>query len=501
MQRHTCFVLSLALAHAPACLSSPDTSAPPTTPALSASDARGRVVPLDRLPRRPRLELRSASAAAPDPWLFEGPCDDPLRQDLERLPLTAASASRQVAVRLTREPGMIALEPRSTLRKGASYTLVWARACIAALQVDGSASAGAALHATFPAADAGDVPARTQTLALSFDGEVTGAETGIWLEDDAGYALDAELEAVSCSDYDTAAHSCRLLQLGSALEPGRSYTLRSGRDLRDAHGAAVDSVAAPFTTSDARSEPGWRASECALDERPIPGGCALLTDTALALRLFPRPDTRIAAELAGRRVTQLPEQTNLLRWDGLAPATPYPLQLHYSDLLDHTLAMHEPLQTAAALAPLSITEIRADPRGPERSQEYVELFNFGDHAEPLGGCFLADSASDPGTRLETSVVLAPGARALLVAEGFDTDSALDEPATPGTPLIRVGKTLTRAGLSNSGEALFLRDAAQRRLSASPALPANRGLCLARTTPDPRSGEPTGFSARPCSPGS
>ena len=71
--------------------------------------------------------------------------------------------------------------------------------------------------------------------------------------------------------------------------------------------------------------------------------------------------------------------------------------------------------------------------------------------------------------------------------------------------MRVGTSLASGGLRNSGEALYLRDAAGHRLSAAPAKPAPQpGVCvLRRDDADPRSGEPSAFERDPagsCTPG-
>jgi hypothetical protein len=193
-----------------------------------------------------------------------------------------------------------------------------------------------------------------------------------------------------------------------------------------------------------------------------------------------------------------------LRWDDLRPDHDYVLRLERIDAIGGSDAHTHMLHTQPALATLSISEVRADPEGREPDQEYVELLNYGARPQSLRGIALADAPDDAGMTLAQDALLAPGARALLVADTFTTDSALDVPPAVGTQLLRLGKTLTRGGLSNAGEALYLRDADGHRLSASPASPLPRpGLCTVRSSDDPRTGAEGSFVYDPnggCTPG-
>jgi hypothetical protein len=162
------------------------------------------------------------------------------------------------------------------------------------------------------------------------------------------------------------------------------------------------------------------------------------------------------------------------------------------------------VRTASDLAALSISEVRANPLGSEPAQEYVELWNFGARPLPVQGFSISDAPDEPGTRIVPDAILPPGARALLVSDAFDSTSDTDVRPAPGAILLRVGPTVTRAGLANSGEALFLRDREGRRLSAAPATPPPRpGVCSVRECEDPRSGAPGSFGYDPaasCTPG-
>ena len=157
--------------------------------------------------------------------------------------------------------------------------------------------------------------------------------------------------------------------------------------------------------------------------------------------------------------------------------------------------------TTPPLATLAITEVLADPQGPEPAQEYVEIWNFGPDAIALDGLQLSDDGSLVGQIITSSRSLPSGGYALLVADDYDPEQGLDLAPAPGVPLVRVGKSLAKSGLANRGEPLFLRDASGNRLSASPASKAPAGICLTRIpgTP-PRLGTSEEFTTAPCSPG-
>jgi hypothetical protein len=108
--------------------------------------------------------------------------------------------------------------------------------------------------------------------------------------------------------------------------------------------------------------------------------------------------------------------------------------------------------TPAALPPIAITEVLANPAGPEPQQEYVELRNLGDTDLPLGGLRLQDSKGGDDLPAET---LAAGGYALVVTATYDPDEGSDPAPRAGTLLVRVDTRLGGDGLSNSGEAVQL----------------------------------------------
>lgn len=104
---------------------------------------------------------------------------------------------------------------------------------------------------------------------------------------------------------------------------------------------------------------------------------------------------------------------------------------------------------------LVITEVLANPAGSEYTQEFVELYNYGDASLSLLGLSLADSA---GADALGDVTLPPKSFALVVASAFDDSGALDPRAAPGSLLVRVEGRIGRDGISNGGEPITLRNA-------------------------------------------
>jgi hypothetical protein len=123
---------------------------------------------------------------------------------------------------------------------------------------------------------------------------------------------------------------------------------------------------------------------------------------------------------------------------------------------------------AAGRPPLGLAEILANPRGAEPRQEFVELADPRPGGSPAEwpDLFLADlpwpdvsaalAAGDdpPGDPLPAFHV-APGARVVVVASGFDPDAGDDPAPAPGTVLLRVDASIGAGGLKNAGEPLTL----------------------------------------------
>ncbi|MAC29150.1 MAG: hypothetical protein CMH59_22150, partial [Myxococcales bacterium] len=360
--------------------------------------------------------------------------------------------------------------------------------------------AGAEAVGSWPPAGAAGVPPELAFAAVRFDGAIQGA-AGVTLEGPEG-RVTAEAEVVSCEVLGWREGTCVRLRWSGVLRPRATYRLRVGEAVRDRGGAAIGPWEATFETG-ASEAFGLRTSplECALDEEALGPGCLLADDDAARLRL--RVDGPVRAFLVGEHASDrvvAPRGEVSLRLSGLGPDALERAELRLVGLAGETHVEALELRTHPPLAPLTIAEVRADARGPEPRQEYVELLNSGAVPVSLEGLALADRPDRLGDVVMGVWTLPPGGRALLVADGFDPSHPDDPPVPDGVPLVRIGSSLASGGLSNAGEALYLRDAEGRRLSTVPAIPApGPGVCVVREGAG-RSADPIAFGAAPCTPG-
>ncbi|MCU0661773.1 MAG: lamin tail domain-containing protein [Myxococcota bacterium] len=133
------------------------------------------------------------------------------------------------------------------------------------------------------------------------------------------------------------------------------------------------------------------------------------------------------------------------------------------------------LELACDLPPgpgIAITEILADPLGPEPDQEFVEVANLAQSPIDLSGWMIDDNADRNGDVLPQGSVLSEKGVALIVGPQFDP-SAAGVPAT--TPLLSLASSLGSAGLRNAPpESVELYDKSGALVSAYPGLPDSPG---------------------------
>jgi hypothetical protein len=138
---------------------------------------------------------------------------------------------------------------------------------------------------------------------------------------------------------------------------------------------------------------------------------------------------------------------------------------------------------------LVLSEVYANPLGTEPAQEWVELFNDGSGAVPLGGCTLQDGG---GSIVLPDATVGAGAYALIVNGSFALDDGADPPPAAGTLVVRVASL----SLSNEGEALTLRDPGGVVMSRFPAMKPKSGVSIVRLVPDALDEDPASFAPSP-----
>ncbi|MEM9069563.1 MAG: lamin tail domain-containing protein [Myxococcota bacterium] len=506
----------------PSSFDAPDSATVDTAPSpfrvdeWSIGDRHGDVWPLDNAPLRPVVTLefnREFDADTADAIvLLEATAldDEELRADLRRTPVRESHRRRAVPFEIYVEGSRVELTP-ATLNTGARYVVgvgTWANdlggvaltePLVAAFQV-GEREVGAHARASWPPDGMAGVPLALRFVAVRFDDVVEGIE-GITLEGPAG-VVRTDNDRVACRDVGWPSGTCVRLSFEGVLEPRRAYRVSVGDRVRDRGGAPVGPWNVGFETGDQLHDDLDLLEEpCAMDEYATHGLCALADDTSIRIRGRASGPGLVVVEAGTRRLSTLaPRGEFSLRVDELPPETPVAARLSLEGLSGSMLSVELPLETLPPLAPITIAEVRADPRGPEPRQEYVELINSGAVPWSLEGMTLADRGDREGDTFGPGPLVPAGGRVLVVATPFDPDHP-DDPAVPaGIPLIRVDGSLASGGLSNAGEPLFLRNASGHRLSSFPALPApDPGVCWVRQGLG-RADDATDFFAAPCTPG-
>lgn len=492
----------------------------PRTPRVldvRVTDVRGEAWPAE-IPQRPRFEvtLSHLPFESPPIWLFADIGRADLLDDLAAKPLRVATERHVIPAAFEEEGARFTLTPSERLAPGTAITLgvgAWLRAAETGLTmgepfirervVSDAPEAGARVDASWPPDGAAAVPPHIPALFVRFDGPVTGVDEGLALLDAGGVRVAGDAAPVDCTDAGFWGGWCTRFIPARPLAPRTAHRLEVSERVVDATLAPVGPWAARFTTAAEGDDPppGLVALPCALDEEDVLGACLLRGDDRLAFRLQIDEPARVSLTVAGQTLLAVaPRGSATLRATGLTPDTTYPAVLRVEDLAGQRVEHALTLQTEPPLLPLSIVEVRGDPLGAEPRQEYVEILNYGPMTVDLEGVAISDRPDTLGDVIMRSQRLAPGQRALIVADRFDPDDPDDEPPVPpGVPLVHIGTSIASGGLTNTGEPLFLRDASMRRLSAVPAMAAPRA-CLIRVGDDLRSDDAALFAVGPCTPG-
>lgn len=483
----------------------------PRVVSVTVRDAAGSPWPLEGVPRHVRFELTFESAlrerrSSPPLYLVRGLATDELVEDLADPPLRAATSANLLPITVDKAGRSLIAIPGQSLVAGSQYSLIWIDPegpQVFTLTVSTSPAAGAALAQSFPSAQARDVPANIHRALLRFDGHLASTPE-FTLQDATGALVELRVAPQDCEELGFGPGDCVWLRWSQDLHPQSLYTVASASHVLDATGAPVILPPLAFETGEGEDHmpPTLAKLACALDEQEHAGTCALAMDDAFALRA--QANEPVFAELlalparAGFLAALDPLQIELR---GLAANTPCRF-LRLTDLAENQLELPLCGALPSELATVTIDEVRADPLGPEPAQEYVELLNFGTKAVVVEGFSLTDDAFTKGHALSMPSPLLPGERVLAVGPDFDRHHPSDGSVPDALRLIRLAAPLS---LSNDGCALFLRDAAGRRLSAAPRLgPDRAGQCVARVTgADARSARAEEFRQDPngsCTPG-
>jgi len=300
-----------------------------------------------------------------------------------------------------------------------------------------------------PPAGAAEVPLNLDGVIVRFPGEVVWGTSALSLCDGGPSVPTSPPAPTDCADGGTG--RCYRVDLQAALPPSVACSVALAPGATDAGGSALDpGVIGVFQDAAAPDMTPPVIGDVAVQ---ISGPCvevAFSTD---------EPATGTVVLQAGGAEVDSPAGAGQTTFDvaiplgGLPPSAPATLSVNAVDLAGN-LAASAPFAftTPVAVPPVAITEVLANPAGPEPQQEYVELRNLGDAQVSLGGLRLADSKG--GDDLPDQA-LAPGGYALVVTSSYDPSEGSDPPPRAGTLLVRVDSRLGADGLSNSGETVQL----------------------------------------------
>jgi hypothetical protein len=226
---------------------------------------------------------------------------------------------------------------------------------------------------------------------------------------------------------------------------------------------------------------------CEPEELTIGPGCAVVEDDRVRIRARSASSLWLVREPEERLSVLAPGSSLVVR--GLEPGRPSRLRATVFDLRGTREDVDVEVLAAPAMPHVVIHEVLANPVGPERTSEWIELVNDASASVQVGGFELRDAT---GVTALPDALLEPGELALVVADGFAPDPELDI-AAPASVRRLVVPALGSGGLSNAGEPLRLVEPGGRVLSRFPAMAATRpGQSVARLAPEAADGEPGSF---------
>jgi hypothetical protein len=248
------------------------------------------------------------------------------------------------------------------------------------------------------------------------------------------------------------AGSCYRVPLAASLAGNASYLfeLLPGATAVDGTPAANGVIGAFDTAASADVTPP-QVIDFAVS---LVGPCATVrfsTDEAATAQVVVRTDSGELVTEAGAGQTSF---DLAVPFGGLSPGVPAEIVLRVTDRAGNQIETSAgSIDLPPETPPLVITEVLANPAGPEPGQELVELRNVGDSDQSLAGLRLEDSK---GGDVLPEATLAAGAYALIVPSTYDPGSPHDVPPRAGTLMVPVDTRLGADGLSNTGEVVRLR---------------------------------------------
>ena len=300
-----------------------------------------------------------------------------------------------------------------------------------------------------PGAGSTDVPINLAALLVQFPSPVTWPADGLHVC--AGAPAPVAVAAPEQADCDSG--TCYSAALLGPLPAATSCRVELAAGVVDGGGQAIPAgLLGVFDTA------------AAADDTPplLTGVTVAVMGPCLEVRFSTdEPVTGAIVLRAGDQETVVPAGAGLMDYDValpaslLPPATAATVSVRATDRAGN-VAESEPLSliTPAAVPPIAITEVLANPAGAEPAQEYVELRNLGDADIAIDAAGLAIQDSR-GADVLPAGTLVSGGYALVVTSAYDPMAGPDPPPRAGTLLLRVDSRIGSDGLSNAGEVVRL----------------------------------------------
>lgn len=444
-----------------------------STATQSASVSVEPEAPLDAVAAvlRVRIEVGATWDEPPeDVLLVSGELSDYHLNRIAKQDLPQTLIERTVPVLAWREETSVVLAPTELLAAGELYSLASPRLGeLGRLRV--SDQPPPLLQRLWPPAEGGTGSARLIYCAR----EPVPIAWGSTRLDPGALAVDA---AAGVDSRGTAADTCVSLVPRAAPQPGARLV-----PAPELFGLALDP--APIDHLE-HVEPD--SASCEIDETALGPGCARVEDDRMVVRSRPEPALWSIVASGASAVEPVGAGERFV-FRGLSPATEHTIDLTVLDLSGRARSATALVHTLPARARLVVSEVLANPLGPEPQQEWVELVNDGSLPVDLAEFVLEDLG---GVTLLPGRVLSPGERVVVASEAFVNDDGLDLPVDEAV-LVRVEK-LGKNGLSNSGEPLTLRAASGEVVSRFPAAPKPKaGVSVARRRPWDLDDDPAAFA--------
>ncbi|MFO8070314.1 MAG: lamin tail domain-containing protein [Polyangia bacterium] len=234
--------------------------------------------------------------------------------------------------------------------------------------------------------------------------------------------------------------------------------------------ADSDADGPPATDADDDQPPLISAPGCSPGERPDGDVCVSEGALAVALR-FETDEPAVlevdAGEAAAAVISDDWSEQHHVVVLAATPGEEIEISITAADINDNPAGTTVTATTAGGI-PVALTEVLADPQGPEPDQEFVELVNLGDQQLDIGGWMIDDNGDADGDEIPAGVALPPGGVALLVDPDYDSQCPDDPQPDPAAQIIRLDSSIGSNGLKNSeAESVELYDADGLLVSAYP----------------------------------